>query len=107
MWLFCQNMDVLTFAHLYADGSSLVQLKDTHAKAMSSSAASAESKLAAAMAEKDIVDAQVSHICQGSAAGYAHAPQSYVQLHCHSSLCSTTQSCTTAVSLSSESRLLQ
>ena len=61
MWLSSQSINVLTLAYVHADGLSLVQLKDTHAKAMSSSAASAESKLAAAMAEKDIIDAQVSH----------------------------------------------
>ena len=52
------------WAHVEYNSLSLVQLKDTHAKAMSSAAASAESKLAAAMAEKDIIDAQVSHTCQ-------------------------------------------
>ena len=50
--------------HASVNSLSLAQLKDAHAKAMSSSAASAESKLAAAMAEKDIIDAQVSHTCQ-------------------------------------------
>lgn len=64
MWVLLQNKAVSTLAHVCADGRSLAQLKDAHAKATSSSAASAESKLAAAMAEKDIVDAQVSHICQ-------------------------------------------
>ncbi len=64
MWVLLQNKAVSLLAHVCADGLSLAQLKDAHAKATSSSAASAESKLAAAMAEKDIVDAQVSHICQ-------------------------------------------
>lgn len=53
-----------------------VQLKDSHAKALSSSAASAESKLAAAVAEKQIADAVVSRNSHPS------LHQTSVNMHC-------------------------